>query len=628
MADFPAVLGFPALSINDQVGSPRTLRTYTPDLGTTPYWEPPNNPVPLARVPAGQVGLSDGSRSGQRLAVFSLSATSTAASAVGIGASGLTLTREVNRRALAAVKANRQTVIESELAGDLALAVGVEWFEKCHINPGRIDLGNVLSVQIREIELFNAFRRPPEPVTWETFVNNAGAGITVTNLPPLPFVINAFASFIANVQISTSGPPSISGTLDFTFSAPTSATIVVPVTGNRITIFQYRPQAPIRETLAFKTDVIQLFDGTEQRIKLREAPRQSFSFTVRTDDNRSRDKINAVLFDWQARVFGVPIWHEAEELTAPIAINDLVINIDTTTSDYRVDSLVIVYDSDFNFEALEVDSIAPTQLTVKTGFLNAFDTLTAIVMPLRSAYTKPTLQNNRFAIGPSDFSLVFDVLDNVDLSDLGSTTTFQGVGQSIAKPVLDGLNFMSGNTIQEGIRRRVIQLDHQTGPKIQMSPWSKGKPLYQFSTEATSQLEVWDFRKLMHFLSGSQTAFYIPTGRTDFKPLADIGDSATGFQIANIGWTDFVGSVTPRSDLLILRTDGTQSLHEITGSSTVSAEIETITITPPISPALPLIELDRMSVMTLQRIPDDKVTLEHRRPGESRITIKSIGVPS
>ena len=146
--------------------------------------------------------------------------------------------------------------------------------------------------------------------------------------------------------------------------------------------------------------MIQLFDGTEQRIKLREAPRQSLAFTVRTDDDRTRDKINAVLFDWQARVFGVPMWHEAEPLGAAIAINDLVITVDTTTSDYRVDSLVMVYDGDFNFEALEVDSFTPTEITVKTGFLNNFDTLSAIVMPLRSAYTKPSLQNNRFAIGP------------------------------------------------------------------------------------------------------------------------------------------------------------------------------------------------------------------------------------
>jgi hypothetical protein len=629
MANFPTLApGFPLTVPNDQLGPAGGLRLLLPSRGTTAYFDPPTNAVPLSRAPAGQIGLSDGSRSGQRLSMFSNSPVSTAFSAWGVGGAGLALTREVNRNALDAVAVDRQTVIEAENPGGLGLAVGQEWFEKCHVIPGSIALGNVLSIQVRTIELFNAFRRPLETITWTAFVNNTGGGITVTNLPLLPFVIEAFASFIVDVTISTSGPPSISGTLDFTLSAPTAATISVPITGNRITIFQYRPQTPIRETLAFKTDVIRLFDGTEQRIKLREAPRQAFDFKVRTDDDRTRDSINAVLFDWQARVFGVPVWHESEPLDAPIAINDLVIQVDTTTSDYRVDSLVMVYDGNFNFLALEVESFTASSITVKTAFTQAFDTLSTLIMPIRTAYTKPSLQNTRFAIGPSDFSMTFDVLDNVDLSDIGAVTTHLGVGQTISKPVLDGFNFMSGNTIGEGIRRKTIELDHQTGPKITLSPWAKGKPTYQFATEAKSQLEVWNFRKLMHFLKGSQTAFYIPTGRRDFKPLADIGDSATGFQIPNIGWTDFVQSVTPRSDLIIIRTDGTQSLHLITGSTVGSPDIETITISPPISPALPLAELDRMAVMTLSRIIDDKVTLEHRRPGESRLSIKSIGIPS
>ena len=508
------------------------------------------------------------------------------------------------------------------------MAVGQEWFEKCHIFPGEVALGNVLSTQIRTIELFNAFRRPREPVTWETFVNNAGAGVTVTNLPGLPFVINSGESFIASVQVLTSGPPAISGTLDFTFSAPTSATFLVAVTGQRITVFQYRPQAPINEDLLFKTDVIPLFDGSEQRIKLRGAPRQVFDFLVRTDDDRSRDSINAVLFDWQARVFGVPVWFEAEDLDAPIAINDLVINVDTTTSDYRADGLVMVYDSNFYFEALEVDSFTPTAITVKTPFTKLFDGSASVVMPVRTAHTRPDLGNARFAIGPADYRMQFEVLDNVDLAAIGSFTTYQGTGQTLAKPLLDDFNFMLGNTISEGTKRQIIKLDTGVGPPAQLSPWLKSKPLYHFGFEAKSQAETWAWRQLMHYLRGSQTAFYVPTGRKDIKPLVDLGDSSTVIDFPNIGWTDFVESATPRSDLRILRIDGTVSLHQISGSSIVSDDVERLTVAPAISPALPVAEVERMEVLTLSRILDDKVTLEHRRPGETRIDLNVIGIPA
>lgn len=626
MADFPTART-PQIGLEDQLGAAAN-RLVIANLGPTAYWDPPDAPVPLARAPAGQEGISDGSRSGSFLRALSDAGPSAAFSSFGLGAAGLTLTRQVNDQAKPAAAVDFQTVLEAEDPGGLGLAVTQEWFEKCHVFPGELALGNILSTQIRTLELFNAFRRPPEPVDWTVFVNNAGAGVTITNLPGLPFAIASRASFIANVQVSTAGPPAISGTLDFTFGAPTSQTFLVPVTGNRITIFQFRPQTPITEKLKFKTDVIPLNDGSEQRIKLREAPRQVFSFKVRVDDSRERDAINSILFDWQARVFGVPVWHEQRPLGAPMAINDTLITVDTTNADFRIDGLVMIFDDAFNQEALEILSFTPTEITTKTGITQAFDAVSTIVVPIRTAYTKPQLNNTRFAVGPADYALEFETLDNIDLSSAAAFSSFQGVGQTIAKPVLEGLNFMTGSTIGEGNRRRVIALDTETGPRIQFSPWAKSKPLYQFGFEAKSQAETWDWRQLAHFLAGSQLAFYIPTGRTDFKPLLDIGSGGSNIDFPNYGFTDFVGSVTPRSDLRVLRLDGTQSFHEITGSSVVSADVERLTVSPGIVPALPVAEVDRIDIMTLSRILDDTLTFEHRRPGETRVSLKSIGVPS
>lgn len=626
MADFPTART-PQIGLSDQLGAAAN-RLVIANLGPTAYWDPPNAPIPLARAPAGQEGITDGSRSGSFLRGLSDAGPSGAFTSFGEGAAGLTLIRQVNDRKVPAAAVDFQTELEAEDPGGLGLGVGQEWFEKCHVFPGQLALGNILSTQIRTLELFNAFRRPPEPVTWETFVNNAGPGVTISNLPGLPFVIASRASFIANVQVTTTGPPAIFGTLDFTFSAPTSQTFEVLVTGNRITIFQFRPQTPIDEKLTFKTDVILHNDGSEQRIKTREAPRQVIGMKVRVDDSRERDAINAILFDWQARVFGVPIWWESRDLGAPMAINDTIITVDTTNADFRIDGLVMIFDDAFNQEVLEILSFTPTAITTKTGVTRAFDAVNTVIAPVRTAYTKPQLNNTRFAVGPADYALEFETLDNVDLASAAAFSSFQGVGQTVAKPVLDGLNFMSGNTITEGNRRRVIALDIETGPRIQFSPWAKGKPLYQFGFEAKSQAETWDWRQLAHELAGSNISFYIPTGRTDFKPLLDIGAGGTAIDFPNYGFTDFVGSVTPRSDLRVLRLDGTQSFHTISGSSVVSADVERLTVSPGITPALDIVDVDRIDIMTLSRILDDAVTFEHRRPGESRVSLKSIGVPS
>ena len=512
-----------------------------------------------------------------------------------------------------------------DVAGHVDQDQPTEWFEKWHVFPGRLDLGNVLTTQIRTLELFNAFRT--ETRTWEAFVNNAGAGVSATNLPGLPTDLVSLESFILDVQVTTAGPPSIFGTLDFDIDTAIDI-LVVPVTGNRITLFQYRPQSPVVETLQFKTDIIEVNDGTEQRINVRQAPRQILKLKIRTDDDRTRDSINAILYDWQARVFGVPMWHESKALGAPLAIGNTLVVVDTAFADFRAGGLVMIYDNDFRTETLEIDTVNANDIVLQVGVSKAFDAVSTIVLPVRTALTRPQLSNTRFAIGPSDFQIEFTTLDNIDLASAAAFATYQGVGQTVAKPLVDRLNFMKGATLSEGIRRKITRLDPQTGPPLQISSWAKGKPSFIYGFEGKSFEDTWDFRQLLHFLRGSQLAFYVGTGRDDIKSVTDIGDTSTQIDFQAFGFTQFVQEVTPRSDLQVVRKDGTTSQHAITGSSVVSDTVERITISPGITPALPLVDLDRIEFLTLSRISNDAPKFSHTRPGESRIDFNLTGVPS
>lgn len=478
-------------------------------------------------------------------------------------------------------------------AGSISRQTQTDWFEKWHVFPGELALGNVLTTQIRTLEIFNGFRR--EARTWQGFTNNAGAGIGITNLPALPFLMAALESFVNDVQVSTNGPPNIDGTLDFDVDLDPPDVISIPVTGNRITIFPFRPQTPVIEILEFKTDIIRIYNGTEQRLSLREAPRQNFEFTIRVTDSVSRDGMNSILFDWQARVFGVPVWGEQKPLLAPLTPIDTVVQVDTSNADFREGGLVTVYESNISQSTVQVLTVNPTNLVLQVPIGRVFDT-TSVVIPTRACYTGSQLNNARFAIGPADYKITFTVLDNVDLSDASAFPTYQGVGQTTPKPLLDGLNFMPGSTIGEGNKRLIERLDHETGPFIQSSSWSKGKPTYQYGFETSSYADTWDVRTLMHFLRGSQLSFYVPTGRADFKPLSDIADSATQLDFEKYGFDQFVQGTTPRSDMRVIRKGGTTSMHQITGTSTVSDTVERIEFAPGITPELPLSQLSLIHI--------------------------------
>jgi hypothetical protein len=515
----------------------------------------------------------------------------------------------------------------ADFNGFVADSIATPWFDKWHVFPGRLDLGNVLSTQVRTLEIINNFRT--ESRTWQAFVNNAGAGISITNLPGLPLVFFPLSSFVNNVQVSTAGPPTIFGTLDFDIDLDPPNILSVEITGNRISIFAYRPQSPILETLEFKTDIIPANDGSEQRINVREAPRQRIQMKVRTDDDRTRDSINALLYDWQARVFGVPVWWEAKPLGAAVLINDTLLVVDTTNADFRAGGLVMIYDSNFVNEVLEIQSLTAGDITLDVGLGRAYDAVNTLVIPVRTALTKTQLSQARYAIGPTDFSLEFTTLDNIRLNDASAFATYQGVGQTVAKPFIrDRFNFLKGATIGEGIRRKVTRLDPETGPPLQFSPWAKGKPQFGYGFEADTFEEVFDFRQLLHELNGSQLSFYVGTGRDDIKVTVDIPDLATNIDFENIGFTLFIQNVTPRSDIQIIRTDGTLSQHQVTGSSIIDDDTERLTISPAVTPALPVAEIERVEFITLNRISDDRPTFSHQRPGRSRIDMKLTGVPS
>ena len=500
-----------------------------------------------------------------------------------------------------------------------------DWFEKWIVTPGRLDLGNVLSTQVRTLEIVNTDRRVAR--TWQAFVNNTTGGISITNLPALPLVIASLDSFINNVQIDTIGPPTIAGTLDFDVDLNPPDIIEIPVTGQRILIFRWRPQQPIRETLEFKTDVIAHNDGTEQRINVREVPRQRIRFTVRTANNRSRDNINLLVFDWHHRVWGVPIWWEQKPLDAAIAVDDTTIQVDTANADFRVGGLVTVYNTDFLTETLEIATVNANDLVVTVPISQAFPVFETVVIPTRTAYLRPQLTSSRYPIGPTDFPFDFETLDNRDLSDASAFDTYQGVGETSPKVLIDRLNFIRGATVREGFRRKVTRLDHETGPFVQFSPWSKSKPSIDYTFEAKSFAEVWEFRQLVHSLRGSQVSFYLETGRDDFKVVADIADTATDIDIENIGFTDFVGVVVPRADLQIRRTDGTLSRHQVTGSVVVNDDVERVSVTPGITPALPAANIERVEFLTLGRIERDEVRFDHARPGEARVEFRFVGLP-
>lgn len=490
-----------------------------------------------------------------------------------------------------------------------------EWFANYHVVPRSFDFGNILSTQTSPLVVFSGFRRTFG--TWSSFVNNAGAGTTLLGQPSLPAVMNPLAGYAMTLEVSTNGNPSVDDDLAFVFDFG-AETINVPIVLNRIVLFPVRPEIPYQEKLQFLTNIIPHADGTEQRLKLRKNPRQLFEWDVRMDDGDfDKSRMDTLLFDWQSRTWGVPMWHESTPLTVAASIGALTINVQSTAdADYRVDGLVMIYTDASTFDVQTISSFTSTTITLKNATLNAF-AVGSTVAPMRTGNMRRNVSASRFRSADQNLRVQFRILDND--ANLADTT---GWSTHNSKVMLDTCNVMVGSTISDQYVRDMILLDNDTGITYQDGIWDKNKHGFSLTLSVKTKAELWNVRQLLHALGGRQVSFYVPTFNQDLLPTAAMATASQDLVIQNIGYTQFVRGRQPKNRLWMRLTDGTIITKEIITWVETTTTTETLTVDSTWGQDITLAEIDRISYLEEVRYNTDEITIRHER-GERLVRISA-----
>lgn len=481
-----------------------------------------------------------------------------------------------------------------------------DWFEKFHVRPGEFIFGNVLSTQQVPVSVYSAYRK--EFHSWDAFVNNAGAGVELLNTPAFPYVFPPQTGFAGLVlEVSPSGPPVVDTTLDFVFDTMTISPIIQL---NRLVLFDLPPEIPYSELLEFLTDIHGHRNGSEQRLSLRKNPRQFFEWDLILEDSFTRSRIHNLLFDWHARAFGVPVWHESRFLAVAAAIDDLTVTIPTTDyADYREGGLALIYESHTKFDVLEIEAggITATTLTFTNGLQNAYTTK-ALVMPLRTGNIQPVVQGSRLLSDGGRLALRFRVTDNDN--DLASTvgwTTYN------SKVVLDDVNSTGGGlSVGEELIRDLIVIDGDVGPATVETNWPHDKRSHTKTFWVKTPADLWKVRQLVHALHGRQVSFYLPTKGQDLIPTTGILNLGTSLTVRNVGYARYVQNRQTRNIIQVVFNDGTAPLtREITASSEVDADTETMTVDTAWPATKALDTIDRVQFLELSRFESDSIRFRY-----------------
>ncbi len=140
--------------------------------------------------------------------------------------------------------------------------------------------------------------------------------------------------------------------------------------------------------LEWLTDVMMSPTGSEQRRSLRYYPRRTFEYSL-VVAGAERSFLDNLLTAYGAQKWYLPIWHDANFLDAPIAAGGRNIVCSTiATSEIEASNVaILIGDSAFKTELVEVESVQPTGLTLVNGVISPWPADTRIYPVVVSKFT-------------------------------------------------------------------------------------------------------------------------------------------------------------------------------------------------------------------------------------------------
>ncbi len=510
------------------------------------------------------------------------------------------------------------------------------WFELVHILPrAKIQFGNIITQQEADYEIYSAFRTTD--VTLSSITDEVSPGVALPEQSP-PEVVEAQSSMFAaattdncsdtlalasiiklKVQALADGLPVFDGDVVFNFAAANDP--VLSLSGQRIVLIPMEYEAPVKETLAFLTDIITALDGDEQRIALRKQPRQLFEVTYALDGN-DRQRLQALLMDWTDNVFGFPLWHEKLSLTAATIVGATQYNVAGADDvDLRVGGLAIVFTDSNTFDVLTIISKTDTLITVKDSSLNAYPVGT-VLMPIRSARILKGQAGQREQNNLEKFKIVFEVTDNDTGALTGSTAAYSTYNSRV---LFDECNVVSG-PMAEQFKRRIHRIDNGTGLVAVSSNWDRNKRSAEKGFVLRNRSEIMDFRRLMLSLEGRVKAFYLPTFIEDLEVVANLVIGTSTMDIERIEYERFVKTRMPKTIFRITFTDDSNLVRIIQSVASVDATTERFTLDTTWPANRTVAEIQRVEFYELVRFDADNVVLNYPRIGlaESRMPVVQV----
>lgn len=491
-----------------------------------------------------------------------------------------------------------------EISAERAGAYLDDYYYRVHISPSRVDLGNVVSAQSQQVQLWNAWLEPRTLLE----ITGADEGILVSGQPVPPLLFPALKELTWQIIVTPNGQPVLDTIVAWQFDNGRNAGL--RITANRIIPWAFVPDwgDGIRETLTASTDIMQSESAVSQRRQLRLAPRREFSGPVYAE-GRERQLLDLSLFGWSDRIWSMPIWPDIQLLDLGIAAAVDFIPCSTQYLDFRAGGLAMLRGEDaFTTETVEILDVLSNGLQLKRNTQQAWPAGTRLY-PARQAQLveEPSLSKLTDRLIEADVQ--FLVVEPCDWPVWLPTTLYRG------RPVWDRRPDDS-ESLTQSIQRLRSTLDSGFAQPLitdtaQRALQMLGQRHLDLGREARALV-----RSFIYGMRGRQAVVWVPTHMDDLTLVATVSAVGTALDIAFIGYTRFSAGKPGRRDIRIELLDGSVFMRRITGSVEVDSEVERVALDAVLGVEVQPSQVARISWMNLMRFESDEQEIEHMTDSE------------
>lgn len=279
-------------------------------------------------------------------------------------------------------------------------------FERIHVLPATRTVPFILSSQHVLVEVWNAFRTTPQTAATVTLAGPAG--VSIVSGPLAAVVFPPMESIFYDVLIAAAGAPRANNTITWDFGIPAP---IFRVTGLRLLPFTISPDwaTGVDETLAWVTDVLAAYDTTEQRMLLRTLPIRQLAFVALANDSAEASLMMALLYAWQGRSYGVPLWQRGAPLAFSVGPGAQDLVVDTTFMNVVPgDSVILIMDA-FNWFASTIESMTAGTMRLDSGVDRTFWSTRTLVVPVKLGRVAMSLPVARPSNSTASHSVTFDL---------------------------------------------------------------------------------------------------------------------------------------------------------------------------------------------------------------------------